>query len=134
MDKMNLSTLSNMLFDELLIGAALYTASSELTVSALKDTPICGMFPEEYIIQIINDLVSYGLVVPRFNGTANFSFSITDFGTYYFKKLSEENVDFNTIITQIGGELRRKECYSAGWFYPELENQMLFWNSKKGSM
>lgn len=106
MDKMNLSTLSNMLFDELLIGAALYTSSSELTVSALKDTPICGMFPEEYIVQIINDLVSYGLVVPRFNGTANFSFSITDFGTYYFKKLSEENVDFNTIITQIGGELR----------------------------
>lgn len=53
MDKMNLSTLSNMLFDELLIGAALYTASSELTVSALKDIPICGMFPEEYTFKLL---------------------------------------------------------------------------------
>lgn len=103
---MNLDTISNMLFDELLIGAALYTASSEVTISALKGTPACSTFHEEYILQIINDLISYGLVVPRFNGTANFSFSITDFGTYYFKKLSEENADFNTIITQIGGELK----------------------------
>ena len=106
MDKISLNTLSNMLFDELLISAALYTSSSELTASALKGSPICSMFPEEYIIQIINDLISYGLVAPHFNGAANFSFSMTDFGTYYFKKLSEENVDFNTIITQIGGELR----------------------------
>ena len=106
MDKRNLNTLSNMLFDELLIGAALYTASSELTVSALKVNPICGMFPEEYILQIINDLISYGLVSPHFTGTSKFSFSMTDFGRYYFEKLSKENVDFNTIITQIGGELR----------------------------
>lgn len=106
MDKKNLNTLSNMLFDELLIGAMLYKSSSELTTEILRNTPMCRMFSETYINQIINDLISYGLVVPHFNGTASFSFSMTDFGAYYFKKLSEENVDFSATITQIGGELR----------------------------
>lgn len=95
-----------MLFDELLIGAVLYKSSSELTTATLKGFPMCKMFSETYINQIINDLISYGLVSPHFTGTAKFSFSMTDFGRYYFEKLSKENVDFNTIITQIGGELR----------------------------
>lgn len=103
MDKKNLSALSNMLFDELLIGAIFYRSSSEVTTAALKSTPVCSMFSETYIDQIINDLISYGLVVPHFNRTANLSFSITDFGSYYFKKLSEENKDFNAVIAEIEG-------------------------------
>ena len=95
-----------MLFDELLIGAVLYKSPSELTTATLKNVPMCKMFSEKYINQIINDLISYGLVAPHLNGAVNFSFSMTDFGTYYFKNLSEKNVDFNNIIMQIGGEFR----------------------------
>ena len=106
MDKKSLSTLSNMLFDELLIGAVLYKTSSELTIANLKSTPMCKMFSETYINQILNDLIAHGLVLPHFTGTANFSFSMTDFGRYYFKKLSEENADFSSIVRQLGGEFR----------------------------
>lgn len=95
-----------MLFAELLIGAILYKSSSELTVSAINNISVCKMYSEEYINQIINDLISYGLVIPHIRGTAGFTFSITEFGLFYYSKLSEENSDINAMIIQIGGELK----------------------------
>ena len=106
MDKRDLNIPSNMLFAELLIGAILYKSPSESTVSAIKNFSVCGMYSEEYISQIINDLISYGLVVPHIRPTAGFTFSITEFGLYYYSKLSEENSDINAMMTQIEGELK----------------------------
>ena len=106
MDKRNLDSSANMLFAELLIGAILYKSSSELTVSAINNTSVCKMYSEEYINQIINDLISYGLVIPHIHGTDESTFSITEFGLFYYGKLCEENSDINAMIIQIGGELK----------------------------
>ena len=94
-----------MLYNELIIGAILFNYSSKVTISDLKTLPRCNILPEEYICQIINDLISYGLVSPHFNGTANLSFSLTDFGTYYFQKLAKNNTEFDSILDKSGGEL-----------------------------
>lgn len=106
MDKRDLNASSNMLFAELLIGAIFYNSSSELTVPAIKLISVCRMYSEEYIVKIINDLISYGLVIPRIRGTAGFTYSITEFGLYYYDKLSEENRDINAMMIQIGEELK----------------------------
>lgn len=108
MDKYDLNAIANMLFDELLIGTILYTSSSELTVSIIKNNSVCSMYSEKYITQILSDLVSYGLVVPCINGTINSTFSITAFGTYYFNKLAEENSYFNAIMNKVGGVLNEE--------------------------
>ena len=95
-----------MLFAELLIGAILYKSSSELTVPAIKKISVCKKYSEEHIGKILNDLISYGLVLPRIRGTAGFTYSITEFGLYYYDKLSKENSDINAMMIQIGGELK----------------------------
>lgn len=106
MDKHNLNALSNMLFAELLIGAIFYKLSSELTVLAIKKYSACRMYSEEYIVKIINDLISYGLIIPHIRSTTGFTYSITKFGLYYYDKLSNENSDINAMMIQIEGEFK----------------------------
>ena len=106
MDKRDLDLSSNMLYAELLIGVILYKSSSELTVPAIKNIPVCRMYSEEYINKIISDLISYGLIIPHICSTAGFAYSITEFGVYYYNKLSEENSDINAMMIQIEGELK----------------------------
>ena len=101
MDKNDMNMLSNMLFAELLIGTILYKSSSELTISDIKKNPSCETYSEEYIAQIVNDLISYGIVFPRIKDAAQIVYSITDFGKYYFERLSEENKDIEAMIVQL---------------------------------
>lgn len=95
-----------MLFAELLIGAIFYKSSLELTVSEIKKSSVCRMYPEENIVKIINDLISCGLIIPHIRSSAGFTYSITEFGLYYYDKLSDENSDINAMMIQIGGELK----------------------------
>lgn len=95
-----------MLFAELLIGAIFYKSSSELTVSEIKKSSVCRMYSEENIVKIINDLISCGLIIPHIRSTVGLTYSITEFGLYYYDKLSDENSDINAMMIQIGGELK----------------------------
>lgn len=101
-----MNSLTNMLFAELLVGAILFKSSDWLTISAIKSISACNSYPDEYINQIIKDLIAYGLVAPHFHGATKFAFHITDFGKYYYNKLAKENSDIGQLIERIGGELK----------------------------
>ncbi len=106
MDEYNMNALSNMLFAELLVGIIFRLSSSALATLDIKNMPLCNKYSEEYLNQIVKDLIAYGLVVPHICGTTHFTFSITDFGKYYYDRLAQENSDISALLIWMRGELK----------------------------
>lgn len=105
MGKQKINELLNCLFAEITVGVVLYESVLPMSVSEIKRVSLCNKYSTEYIEQIIKNLIAYGLVFPHLEGGFFSKFTITEFGRYYYNKLSEQNSDICELMKQIGDDL-----------------------------
>lgn len=89
MDKSEANVIYNILYAELFIGRLLLKYPNGLSIPSINNL-VMDFYSESEVVTVIRNLVSYGLVTPVFNGKADFSYCITDFGVYYFNMLSTQ--------------------------------------------
>ena len=105
MDKHDMTSLSNLLYAELLIGTIVLKAPTDVTIAEIQAISFCRKFSEKYIFKLLQDLIAYGIVSPKLQAESPLRFSITEFGVYYFDALSKDNPDIKQLLAKIGSEL-----------------------------
>ena len=105
MDKHDMTSLSNLLYAELLIGAIVLKFPTEVTIADIQETSFGRKFSDKYIFKLMQDLIAYGIVSPKIRAESTLLFSITEFGVYYFDALSKENPDIEQLLAKIGSKL-----------------------------
>ena len=100
-----MTSFSNLLYAELLVGAIILKAPGSISTAQIQATSFCKKFSDEYIFKLIQELIAYGIVSPKIQAESSLTFSITEFGVYYFNELSKENSDIKRLLAQIGSEL-----------------------------
>ena len=99
-----MTSVSNILYAELIVGAIIFNADTEVSIPDIQSISFCKKYTVEYIQRIIKELVGYGIIAPKMNHQV-ITFFITEFGKYYFAQLSKENSDIQQMVSQIGSEL-----------------------------
>lgn len=99
-----MNIMASTLFSHMCVGMMLYINRSRLSIDELNHTAHRLGISEYSLDLIVSDLVMYGIISAIIDEYCPISYSITEFGEYFFKKLCLENKDVAKLCKKIGCE------------------------------
>ena len=83
-----MTSVSNILYAELIVGAIIFNADTEVSIPDIQSISFCKKYTVEYIQRIIKELVGYGIIAPKMNHQV-ITFFITEFGIVIYSKYEQ---------------------------------------------
>lgn len=103
MGEFELSYISDILYEHMIIGLYFFTHPHRLTVDMLDKFCEQENLTKLPLHTIIADLVSHGIISADINNGQNICYYITEFGQYFFEEFFQANSDAKELCEKVRG-------------------------------